>query len=119
MPGAERRIEPRTDVRWHVRIHHPKSGCVEGEVSNISLYNVLFVTSARLEAGEGVQLEIEIGPDRWIQCITRIIRMEPASRRRYAYGAIILHFAGSYREMLANRLKELHRVSSTETHQAA
>lgn len=33
MPSAERRIEPRADVRWRVRIHHPTNGCVEGEVS--------------------------------------------------------------------------------------
>jgi hypothetical protein len=119
MPSAERRIEPRADVRWPVRIHHPNSGCFEGEVSNISLYNLLFVTPARLEAGEGVQLEIEIEPGRWIQCVTRIVRLEPASRRRYAYGAIILHFAGGYREMLANRLKALHRERVPGTHQAA
>jgi hypothetical protein len=119
MPSAERRIEPRADVRWPVRIHHPKSGCFEGEVSNISLYNVLFVTSARLEAGEGVQLEIEIESGRWIQCITRIVRLEPASRRRYAYGAIILHFAGSYREILMSKLKAMHRESGQGTSQAA
>jgi hypothetical protein len=104
MPRSDRRIRSRVDVHWPVRIHHPKLDCVLGEVINISMTNVLFTSTSRYEPGESVQLEIQIAPDVWVHCIARIRRSEPGSRRRTAYGAMILHFTGRNQEVLEDRL---------------
>lgn len=108
MPRVDRRMRPRADVHWRIRVFHHEFGTIDAETENVSAEDMLFVSSTTLPIGESVQVELTFNSGETVHCHARIVRSEPASRRRTAYAAALWYVSDNDRETFQRNLDELY-----------